>query len=230
MPGRVPGQHRLPRAQRLAVTVQHRMRRENSRLRLREEPQVAVHLFGHIDKPIDRPQEIAGQPFVERPFFMWDHIVQQGDRTHAASPCDAADRTESGSHHRNPVADDHRIGLCAAEPPPCANPRQRINAAYLPRDIDSFGSGIAAELGRSGKQQRRILCRKGKNTAGNAHLGKCAGQSLINGRQPPPERIGRAEYDNGFQCVFFLRLHFGQLRLDRLGMVQFKSTVSVRCV
>ena len=121
-----------------AVVRVHRMRREDGRFVRSERLQVAVHLFGHVDEPVDRSEEVTGQQRVHRPFFLRNDVVEQRDGFDPFSPRDPAYGAQGRGHLRNPIANDHRVGPFAPYFQTGADPTQRIDRIQHPRNVESF--------------------------------------------------------------------------------------------
>lgn len=137
-----------------------RMRREECR-NLRISAQFAVHLLGHIDKAVHRPQEIAVERLVGHMAFMrFDVVDLTKDTRRTVLFGKTGDRTETGRHKGGPVFHQHEIRLLAGDPPPHGDPVERIHRIHAPHDVQIGRRRCLHRLIPSGKENTGILERE----------------------------------------------------------------------
>ena len=131
-----------------------RMRREKRR-NLRISAQFAVHLLGHIDKAVHRPQEIAVERLVSHMAFMrFDVVDLTKDTRRTVLFGKTGNRTETGRHKGGPVFHQHEIRLLAGDPPPHGDPVERIHRIHAPHDVQIGRRRCLHRLIPAGKEIR----------------------------------------------------------------------------
>ena len=180
-----------------------RMRREKRR-NLRISAQFAVHLLGHIDKAVHRPQEIAVERLVSHMAFMrFDVVDLTKDTRRTVLFGKTGDRTETGRHKGGPVFHQHEIRLLAGDPPPHGDPVERIHRIHAPHDVQIGRRRCLHRLIPSGKENTGILERESLDLHLVAPALENPGHALHNYGQAPSIRMG-GPHDRNFHIPNFI--------------------------
>ena len=164
--------------------------------------QLLVHLFRHVDEPVDRREEIAVERTVDEVVFVRLDVVDLADRARVAVAArQTGDRPEAGCHEGRPVFHQHEIGTFAANGAPHAPPVEGVDRVDAAFDVQIGGRRRGDRLALAWKKERRILHREGLDPDVVASRSERAGHDLHDRGQPSPVGMRRAYDADLHGCV-----------------------------
>ena len=121
--------------------------------------ELAADLLGHVNEPVDGPEEETVERFVDRMMLVGLDVVDlTQDFRMAVAACDSGDGTETRRHERRPILQQDEIGPLAPQLPPDPPPTERTDRIDAPDDGQIAGRRSVDRLALPGKS-REGYCR-----------------------------------------------------------------------